>query len=237
MRAALSITLQCSGGTNPTPPLPPAFPPAATNKHFTLENFKHSMAIRSLAFSQHKPVVITPAILPPPPRKLIEQVAATKKRKTLPPSTCTNSEERDEEKTRKKIVSALDSTLLAINSTTSTLNKAVPLGVSVFDEMDTEEKSVTPSRSPCKEVGVLCKEEEDVGEASGQGGGDGSTLVDCSKDNRAMSVDPCDVVVNQSSTLLKRETSQLEGPTPVNSYGFKISQSALQGSHDLHDVS
>ena len=35
---------------------------------------------------------------------------------------------------------------------------------------------------------------------------------------------------------LKKDTSQLEGPTPPNSYGFRVSQSALQGSHDLHDV-
>lgn len=36
---------------------------------------------------------------------------------------------------------------------------------------------------------------------------------------------------------VKRDTSQLEGPTPQNSYGFKISQSAFAASSDMHEVS
>ena len=36
---------------------------------------------------------------------------------------------------------------------------------------------------------------------------------------------------------LKRDTSQLEGPTPNNTYGFKVSQSALPLSCDSHEVS
>lgn len=37
-------------------------------------------------------------------------------------------------------------------------------------------------------------------------------------------------------SALKRDTSQLEGPTPANSYGFKISQSGLCASHNIHEV-
>ena len=37
-------------------------------------------------------------------------------------------------------------------------------------------------------------------------------------------------------SLRRRDTSQLEGPTPQNSYGFKISQSALATSSDTHEV-
>lgn len=46
----------------------------------------------------------------------------------------------------------------------------------------------------------------------------------------------CHTPVSPNISLVKTETSQLEGPTPANAFGFKVSQSALRGSHDLHDV-
>ena len=46
----------------------------------------------------------------------------------------------------------------------------------------------------------------------------------------------CHTSMVPNISLEKRETSQLEGATPSNSFGFKVSQSALLGSHDLHEV-
>jgi hypothetical protein len=48
----------------------------------------------------------------------------------------------------------------------------------------------------------------------------------------------CRPVMNLTFTPahLKRDTSQLEGPTPQNTYGFKISQSALATSSGTHEV-
>ncbi len=34
----------------------------------------------------------------------------------------------------------------------------------------------------------------------------------------------------------KRDNSELEGPTPSNTYGFKVSQSALPARSDSHQV-
>ena len=39
-----------------------------------------------------------------------------------------------------------------------------------------------------------------------------------------------------SEVVQKKDTSQLDGPTPTNAYGFKVSQSAFCESHGIHEV-
>lgn len=55
---------------------------------------------------------------------------------------------------------------------------------------------------------------------------------------RAVDLEPVTAFNEKSilDTTLKRDTSQIEGPTPQNSYGFKISQSAFASSSDTHEV-
>lgn len=55
-------------------------------------------------------------------------------------------------------------------------------------------------------------------------------------DNVTSQVRDCRTSFTPNLSMEKRETSQLEGPTPSNSFGFKVSESALLGSHDLHEV-
>lgn len=55
---------------------------------------------------------------------------------------------------------------------------------------------------------------------------------------KAVDLEPATAFNEKSilDTSLKRDTSQIEGPTPQNTYGFKISQSAFASSSDTHEV-
>lgn len=56
--------------------------------------------------------------------------------------------------------------------------------------------------------------------------------------SKAVHKEPLGLSLNASSLaeVSGRETSQLEGPTPANTYNFKFNQSVLCSSRDIHEV-
>lgn len=150
-RTVLSMLNDPSPSTETTQ-LPP-YPPRVPNHqlpHYTIEDHKRDVKLRSTYFPKTKTHILTPLQRPPHPRLVREWL---------------NSKSTTSEPAEKKAVSATMATLPAVN--------------------ESENRERIQPFTPVS---------------------------------------------------LKRDTSQLEGPTPQNTYGFKISQSAFATSCDTHEV-
>lgn len=205
-RTVLSMLSGSSQMTAPPPCHPPEEPKTNQLSHYSADDHQRDVRLRSSFFPQRK-VVLSPLQAPPTPQDVIRKMEAIKK------SVVKRSQ--DQSKPAEGVERSSDCKDISI-----TLDAGMEGAPAVIEsESETKNQAGTDLESSMQ---------LDQGQAS-------FTSYQIPKLERAVDLEPA----NEKSildTTLKRDTSQIEGPTPQNSYGFKISQSAFASSSDTHEV-
>lgn len=216
-RTVLSMLSMLSGSSQstemPLPPLchPPEEPKTNQLTYYSAEDHQRDTKLRS-SFFPPKKVILTPLLAPPTPQDVIKKMDAI----------VTNQQ---------SIVKELQETEPA-EGVSDSVGCGVSLSVSTSDAGRDGDPVVIESetKSPA-ETNLECIVQSDQEQTS-------FTSYQIPKLERAMDLEP-DPSADQKlihDHTPKRDTSQIEGPTPLNTCGFKISQSSFATSSDTHEV-
>ena len=208
-RTVLSMLSGSSQMTVPPPCHPHEEPKTNHLFHYSADDHQRDVRLRSSFFPQKK-VVLSPLQAPPTPQDMIRKMEAVQK------SVVKRSQ--DQSKPAEGVGGSSD--CIDVSITSDAGMEGAPAVIE--SESETKTQAGTDLESSMQ---------LDQGQTS-------FISYQIPKLERAVDLEAV-AASNEKSildTTLKRDTSQIEGPTPQNSYGFKISQSAFASSSDTHEV-
>ena len=208
-RTVLSMLSGSSQLTVPPPCHPPEEPKTNQFSHYSADDHQRDVRLRSSFLPQRK-VVLSPLRAPPTPQDVIRKMKAVKK------SVAKQTQNQSEPAEGVGESSDCDD----VSTSGAAGMEGAP--VVIESESETKDQAGTDLESSMQ---------LDQGQTS-------FTSYQVPKLEKAVDLEPATAFNEKSilDTSLKRDTSQIEGPTPQNTYGFKISQSAFASSSDTHEV-
>lgn len=210
-RTVLSMLSGSSQLSVPPPCHPPEEPKTNQLSFYSTDDHKHDTRLRSSFFPQKK-VVLSPLQAPPTPQDVIRKMDARLVREEF-----VKKQPQDQSRPAEGV-----------------------------GEMPSCDVSISTSDDGMEGAPVVIESESEINNQAGTDlessmqldqGQTSFTSYQIPKPERGVELEPA-TPSNKKSILdtTERDTSQIEGPTPQNSYGFKISQSAFASSSDTHEV-